>query len=100
MFVTFPKQAPAGADGRLTMKIIEIKVDEALWSNSMLPEGSVAKWLVADGSLARAGHGVAEVRIEGALHDVIAPRDGRFKIVVAVNDVIEPGSLLATLAPV
>lgn len=65
MFVTFPKQAPAGADRRRTMKIIEIKVDEALWSNSMLPEGTVAKWLV-----------------------------------VAVNDVIEPGSLLATLAPV
>ena len=80
------------------MKIIEIKVDEVLWSNSMLPEGAVAKWLVADGGPAREGHGLAEVRIEGALHDVIAPRDGRLKIEVAVNDVIEPGSLLATLA--
>lgn len=82
------------------MKIIEIKVDEALWSNSMLPKATVAKWLVVDGGLAREGHGVAEVRIEGALHDVIAPRDGRLKIEVAVNDVIEPSSLLATLAPV
>jgi pyruvate/2-oxoglutarate dehydrogenase complex dihydrolipoamide acyltransferase (E2) component len=82
------------------MKIIEIKVDEVLWSNSMLPEGVVAKWLVADGGPAREGHGLAEVRIEGALHDVIAPRDGRLKIEVAVNDVIEPGSLLATLASI
>jgi len=80
------------------MKIIEIKVDEALWSNSMLPEGTIAKWLVADGGLAREGHGVAEVLIEGALHDVIAPRDGQLKIEAAVNDVIEPGSLLAKLA--
>lgn len=80
------------------MKVIEIKADEALWSNSMLPKGTVAKWLVADGGLARKGHGVAAVRIEGALHDVIAPRDGRLRIETAVNDVIEPGSLLATLA--
>lgn len=82
------------------MKIIEIKVDEALWSSSMLPEGIVAKWLVADGGLAREGHGIAKVRIEGALHDVIAPRDGRLKIEVSVNDVIEPGPVLATLAPI
>jgi len=37
------------------------------------------------------------VRIEDALHEIIAPAHGRATIVSAVNAVIEPGSTLATL---
>ncbi|HET7889201.1 MAG TPA: lipoyl domain-containing protein [Bradyrhizobium sp.] len=81
------------------MTAIEIKADEALWRNNMLPEGSVVKWTVADGGFARAGHAIAEVRIEGAVHDIVAPVDGRLKVAVGVNGVIEPGMLLATLVP-
>ncbi|MBR1203710.1 MULTISPECIES: biotin/lipoyl-containing protein [unclassified Bradyrhizobium] len=78
---------------------IDIKADETLWRNTMLPEGFVTKWLVADGELAKEGHGIAVVRIEGALHDIVAPCHGRVKIETGVNHVIEPGSLLATLVP-
>jgi len=46
------------------MTVIEIKVEEALWSNSMPPEGIATKWLVVDGGPATEGHGVAEVRIK------------------------------------
>jgi pyruvate/2-oxoglutarate dehydrogenase complex dihydrolipoamide acyltransferase (E2) component len=81
------------------MNTIAIKADETLWRNSMLPEGFVTKWMVADGELAKEGHSIAEVRIEGALHDIVAPRDGRVKIEIGVNHVIEPGSLLAMLVP-
>jgi pyruvate/2-oxoglutarate dehydrogenase complex dihydrolipoamide acyltransferase (E2) component len=80
------------------MKTIAVNADEAMWRNGMLPEGVVVKWFVADGDLARAGHRMAEVRIEGALHDIVAPANGRLKIEANVNSVIGPGSLLATLA--
>ncbi len=82
------------------MNAIEIKADEALWRNGMLPEGILMKWFIADGELADAGHRMAEVRIEGALHDIVAPARGRIKIELGVNGVVEPGTLLATLAPV
>jgi hypothetical protein len=82
---------------RTNMKIIRINADQALWRNSMLPEGIVERWLVADGKTARAGHAVAQVRIEGALHDIVAPATGRLAISAPALAVIEPGFLLATL---
>ena len=44
-----------------------------------------------------AGERIAEVRIEDALHEIVAPASGRATIVAEVNAVIEPGSVLATL---
>lgn len=79
------------------MRTVEIRANEALWVNSMLPKGFVVKWVVADGALAIGGRSIAEVRIEGALHDIVAPESGRLKIEAAVNNVVEPGALLATL---
>lgn len=79
------------------MKTIGINADEALWRNNMLPEGILERWLVADGAIAHAGHAVAEIRIEGALHDIVAPATGRLTVSVPRLAVIEPGCLLATL---
>ncbi|MBS0233252.1 MAG: lipoyl domain-containing protein [Proteobacteria bacterium] len=75
----------------------EIKVDEALWASSILPEGTVVRWLVSNGSVVSAGHAIAEVRIEDALHEITAPANGRVTIIAAENSVIDPGALLATL---
>ena len=75
----------------------DIKVDEALWASSMLPEGIVERWFIANGAMISAGERIAEVRIEDALHEIVAPASGRATIVAAVNAVIEPGSILATL---
>lgn len=71
----------------------DIKVDEALWASSMLPEGIVERWFVADGAIVAVGDQMAEIRIEDALHEISAPM-----IVAAANTVVEPGSLLARLA--
>ena len=76
----------------------DIRVDEALWAFSMLPEGTVERWFIADGSRVAAGDRIAEVRIEDALHEITAPAEGRLSIVAAANAVVEPGSLLARLA--
>jgi hypothetical protein len=79
-------------------KTLRLTADEALWRNSMLPEGILERWFVADGETARAGHAIAQVRIEGALHDIVAPATGRITISAPRLSVLDPGYLLATLA--
>ena len=76
----------------------DINIDEALWASSMLPEGIVERWFVADGAIVAVGDPMAEIRIEDALHEITAPATGRLTIVAAANTVVEPGSLLARLA--
>jgi pyruvate/2-oxoglutarate dehydrogenase complex dihydrolipoamide acyltransferase (E2) component len=80
------------------MKLIRINADEALWRNNMLPEGMLERWLVTDGAVAQEGHAIAQIRIEGSLHDVVAPFTGRLAISAPTLAVIEPRFLLATLA--
>jgi pyruvate/2-oxoglutarate dehydrogenase complex dihydrolipoamide acyltransferase (E2) component len=63
-----------------------------------MPEGIVQRWFIADGAIAETGKKIAEIRVEGALHEITSPARGRVTIVAAVNNVVEPGSLLATLA--
>ncbi len=76
-----------------------IVADEALWASTILPKGLLVRWFLADGTIATAGQVIAEIRVEDALHEVSAPSSGRLKIFAATNDVIEPGSVLATLSP-
>lgn len=76
---------------------MEIHTDAALWASSMLPEGIIERWLVADGADVRIGEAIAEVRIEDALHELPAPGSGRLRQAAAVNDLVEPGSVIAHL---
>jgi hypothetical protein len=82
------------------MQDVDVRVDQAFWASSILPEGIVQQWFIADGSIAETGDKMAEIRIEDALHEITAPVRGRLTIVAAVNNVVEPGSLLGTLAVV
>jgi hypothetical protein len=78
--------------------VTDINVDEALWAAAMLPEGILERWFVADGDIVAAGQRIAELRIEEALHDIIAPVSGRLSIVAPLNAIVEPGSVVATVA--
>lgn len=75
-----------------------IRVDEALWASTMLPEGIVQRWFIADQAVVAKGQRIAEVRIEDALHDIVSPASGRMTIVAAALSLVEPGTLLATLS--
>jgi pyruvate/2-oxoglutarate dehydrogenase complex dihydrolipoamide acyltransferase (E2) component len=77
--------------------IREIKVDEALWASRTLPEGMVERWFIADGAIVASGDLIAALRIENALHDIVALESGRLTIVAATSATIEPGSTLATI---
>ena len=48
----------------------EIRVDEALRASSILPEGTVVRWLVADGAMVVAGKPIVEIRVRVANYRV------------------------------
>ncbi|MGU3468314.1 biotin/lipoyl-containing protein [Methylobacterium sp. C33D] len=73
----------------------EVHVAEELWSTGMLPEGILERWFVADGARVRAGEAVAAVRIGEALHDIASPTGGRLTVLAPVNEVVDPGSIIA-----
>ena len=77
--------------------MVEIKVDETLWASVMAPEGLVERWFVPEGATVTFGQAVAEVRIEDALHELLAPAAGRLTILASVDDMIEPGSILGRI---
>jgi pyruvate/2-oxoglutarate dehydrogenase complex dihydrolipoamide acyltransferase (E2) component len=79
--------------------MVDVKVPDDLWATATLPEGVLEQWLVPDGATVHAGDPVATVRIEDALHEVVAPAQGRLAIAAAEKAVIEPGALLARLVP-
>lgn len=77
------------------MKTLRINADEVLCRNSMLPEGILERWLVADGDTAHAGHAIRRSkarcttswRRRPAGSNQSAPR----------LSVVDPGFLLATI---
>jgi len=73
----------------------DIHVAENLWSTGMLPEGILERWFVADGVRVQAGEAVAAVRIGEALHDITSPAAGRLLVLASVNEVVDPGCIIA-----
>jgi pyruvate/2-oxoglutarate dehydrogenase complex dihydrolipoamide acyltransferase (E2) component len=84
------------------MKDIELKraisVAPELWATSILPEGILERWIFAEGRPVDVGDPVAVVRIESALHDIMAPAKGRLHIRTKTNAVVEPGSVIGYIS--
>jgi pyruvate/2-oxoglutarate dehydrogenase complex dihydrolipoamide acyltransferase (E2) component len=72
----------------------QISVDQTLWATSLLPEGMVEMWLQPNGTFVEQGEPVAVVRIEGALHELMAPANGWLTIDLKDNSVIDPGAVI------
>ncbi|MBP2492799.1 MULTISPECIES: biotin/lipoyl-containing protein [Methylobacterium] len=77
------------------MIMADVHVAEELWSTGMLPEGILERWFVADGARVRAGEAVAAVRIGEALHDIAAPTGGHLTVLAPVNELVDPGCIIA-----
>ncbi len=77
----------------------DVRIDEGLWSMGMSPEGILEAWRCPNGSMVRAGMSLADVRIEDALHEVLAPADGRLTILAGRNAVVEPGIVIGLISP-
>jgi hypothetical protein len=74
-----------------------ICIPDDLWSSSILPEGILECWLVADQIQVATGSPIAQLRIEGALHDLLAPAAGRLTQITAPGAVIDPGALIGEI---
>lgn len=77
--------------------MVDITVSEDLWASSMVQEGMIERWLVADGVRVVCGQPLLLISIEDALHEVMAPASGTLAIDAAANQVIEPGSVVGQL---
>jgi biotin carboxyl carrier protein len=79
--------------------MVDIRVADSLWDSTIFPEGQLKRWRADDGADVKAGDVLAEIRIGEATHEIVAPIAGRLARVASSRDIIEPGSLLARLAP-
>lgn len=75
----------------------EVRIDEALWANAMAPEGILTRWAAPDGAEVERGAPVADVLIEGARHEIVAPAAGRLRHEAEDCDVIEPGAVIGRI---
>jgi len=78
----------------------DIRISGALWNTSMSPEGILETWRLASGSVVKAGAPLAEVRVEGAVHEVLAPASGRLTALAQGNSIVEPGTVIGRVDPV
>jgi pyruvate/2-oxoglutarate dehydrogenase complex dihydrolipoamide acyltransferase (E2) component len=77
--------------------MIDIKVDECLWAGSMAPGGILLAWAAPDGGLVKRGARLADVMIEGAQHEIVAPASGRLHHQVEVQFVLGPGDVIGRI---
>ncbi len=76
----------------------DIRITEDLWATRLMPEGVLGAWRVSDGTRVSAGEPIAEVEIEGARYEIVAPFAGRLFQDVAAGSVIEPGSIIGRVS--
>lgn len=81
-------------DHKAEAEMLAVRVSENLWATSLLPEGQLERWRALDGQTVETGQAVAEVRIEGALHEIPAPGRGILVVSAHSGDVIQPGDRL------
>ncbi len=74
-----------------------VRIEEALWSGTMAPEGVLTEWSAPNGALVERGAHIADVLIEGARHEIMAPSAGRLRHEVEKLYVIEPGAVIGRI---
>lgn len=81
-----------------TVRVVTaIAVAPDLWQSSMMPEGILERWLRPEGAQVEAGDPVAAVRIEDALHELMAPARGSLHTELKSDSVIEPGMVIGSI---
>ena len=76
-----------------------VRLDEALFENSLTQEAILSAWLARRGEWIERGQRLAEVLVEGMRHEIVAPLAGRLVDPVPVASVLEPGDQLCRLDP-
>jgi pyruvate/2-oxoglutarate dehydrogenase complex dihydrolipoamide acyltransferase (E2) component len=81
-------------NGQTEKTMLAVTVNEGLWAASMAPEGVLERWRARDSETITAGQALAEVRIEGALHEILAPGPGKLIQSLRAGELVQPGDRL------
>ncbi len=74
-----------------------IFVPDAPWRRSKAPLGVLERWRVRNGENVQRGQAVAEVRVGGAVHELVAPCSGQMRTFAETNDLVAPGVLIGRI---
>jgi hypothetical protein len=80
-------------------KAVDIKIPPEFWASSIMPEGVMEKWLQPDGGPVEAGKPIAAIRVEGMLHNLLAPCTGTLLASCKANTVVDPGFVIGRILP-
>jgi pyruvate/2-oxoglutarate dehydrogenase complex dihydrolipoamide acyltransferase (E2) component len=75
----------------------DILVPADLWDTE--DEGVLFLWVYPDGSLVEQGKLIAELTVEKAQLELVAPASGRLKILVPPETIIRKGQVLGKIQP-
>jgi hypothetical protein len=78
---------------------IPLRLDEALFENSMEQEAILLSWFAPGGAQVLQGQRVAEVLVEDIRHEIVAPVAGRLVDLVSACSILEPGDQLCRVVP-
>ncbi len=69
----------------------------AMSENDPEAEGVVSTWFVADGDEVQEGDLIAEVAVDKADMEIVAPQDGTVSILVAEDEAVKQNNPIATI---
>ena len=78
------------------MSVVEVRFP-AMSKEDPEAEGVVGSWFVHDGQAVTAGQIIAEVQVEKVSQDVEAPVAGVVRLLVAEEEAVHQGDLIATV---
>ena len=75
----------------------EVTVPQDLWEDDNM-EAVITNWLASDGATVRKGALIAEVMVEKAQFEVVAPADGTLSITRQSDDIVRKGDVIGRIA--
>ncbi len=75
----------------------DIVVPADLWDTE--DEGVLFLWVYPDGALVEKGKLIAELTVEKAQLELVAPASGRLKILAAPETILRKGQVIGTITP-
>ena len=77
-------------NGQTEKTMLAVTVNEGLGAWCRAPEGVLARGRARDSDAIAAGQTLAEVRIEGALHEILAPGPGKLIQSLRAGELVQP----------
>jgi pyruvate/2-oxoglutarate dehydrogenase complex dihydrolipoamide acyltransferase (E2) component len=76
---------------------VDILVPQEMWGESL--EGVVLTWIYKDGATVVQGQPIAEVMVEKAQLELVAPASGRLRILAAPETIISRDHVVGRIEP-